>query len=651
MKKHQLLLLTMLFFSSLLPAQSLYKIFKFYNNVQPIPYEMPQIAVQASEGLDGYVYLTGTLRIALYNQYQDQMYLAKMTQSGDVKWVKKYTVEYPMQVPTPNSIKVFSDGPLYITGSVYNSGNQHSDAFLMKLDTAGSVIRTDFYSSWDPNNSTYGNDQGLNIYQFPDLKAGEKIISGLFGGGEATLIKIGNLNGVMRGERTGLTNWPNRFWNFNTYAVPGYGGYINIGQADHSSLKLFYSKVDTTFNLNALHVYSLNGPSSPIGPSNIQSIQLPFSNDFIVLGTASDSIGDMYILARLDVNGNVLWVKGYHGFEWVAKPKLLYHPDGKLIIVDDEPYNSGPRRGKILETDLDGNVLQAVTVNHVNYAYFYNYTLYFSTAMISSVDSSLMIFGTGYDGYNTSMYDYGHLSMLKFKNGADYVASQYCFMDIRPVSITIDSSLSLSNGIPGFYSNKDFAHTIELSFTDTGMLYVDTVEGALAINNFQVNKTQFAVGETISASFSADNYISAYVVVQDCGTWHNVDPLMGYTFTCTGTDTVKLMVFNSAYQYNATCIDSAILVVEVGNIGLNKQQSDAIVISPNPADEHFRISGLEPGSSIQVFDINGQELFARKETNQSGLILDTKNWNAGMYFVQIESNIFGKRRWKLVVSH
>jgi len=652
MKKSYILLCSILLTANILTSQSLYKIFKFYKDVLPIPYEMPQIAIQPVEGIDGYIYLTGTLRIALYNQYQDQMYLAKMTQSGHLLWVKKYTCGNPMQVPTPYNIKTFNDGAIYVSGSLYNNANQHFDVFMMKLDRGGNIIRNDFYSSFDPGNSSYGSDMGLNVYQFPNLQSGEKIITGIFGGGESTLMKVGNLNGVQRGERTGLSNWPNRFVDFDTYMAPGYSGYINLGIADHGNSKLFYSKLDTTLNLNTLKVYTISGPDPNMhNILDIESVWLPKENNFIVAGTSGDSAGAVYIIAKLDVNGNVLWVKGYRGFDWTAKPTLLYHPSGKLIIVDDEPYNSGPRRGKILETDLDGNVLQAVTINHNNYAYFYNYTLYFSTAMISKVDSSLIIFGTGYDGYSSNNYDYGHLSMVKFSNHANYEASQYCFMDIKPVNISIDSGFSFSSGIPGFYSNKDFAHTIELSFTDTSMLYLDTVEAPLSINNFQVNKTQFAVGETIGASFSADNYVNAYVVVQDCGIWNNVDPLMGHTFSCTGTDTVKLMVFNASYQYNATCIDSAILVVEVGNIGIDNHQSEAIKISPNPADEHIHISGLNPGSSIRVFDINGQELFDKKQTNQSALILNTKNWNAGMYFVQIESNTLGKKTWKLVVCH
>ncbi len=653
MKKVNVFMSMLLVLSNALSSQSLYKVFKFYENVLPIPFEQPQIAVATAEGLDGYIYLTGTLRIVLYNQYQNQMYLAKMTPGGHLLWLKKYTTGYPMQVPTPHNIKAFDDGAIYVSGSVYNNANLHNDEFLIKLDTAGNIIRSDFYSSFDPNTSSYGDDEGLNVYQFPNLQSGEKIVTGLFAGaGESTIFKIANLNAVKNGERTGLTNWPNKFHHFDTYLVPGYGGYINLGLARYGTFKLFYSKVDTSFNLNTLKVYGISGPDPAMTDLlDVQSVWLPLENNFVVLSTSGDSAGAMYIMAKLDVNGNVLWVKGYRGFNWTSKPKLLYHPGGKLIIVDDEPYNSGPRRGKIMETDLDGNVLQAVTINHNNFAYFYNYTLYFSTAMISSADSSLNIFGTGYDAYSSTNYNYGPLSMIKFPNGSDYAAQQYCFMDIQPVNISIDTGLSLSNGIPGFYSNKDFAHTIELSFTDSNLIYLDTVEGEAQINTFQVNKTQFSVGEVIGASFSADNYVSASLTVQDCGIWHYLDPQNGYTFTCAGTDTVKLLIYNAAYQYNATCLDSSMLVVQVGNVGIIDQDNQAIKISPVPAHDFIELSGLPPAGMLHVFDMRGSLVYSKTLSGNTELSLQTIAWEPGMYFVSIEQDGVLKSAQKLIIVH
>lgn len=84
--------------------------------------------------------------------------------------------------------------------------------------------------------------------------------------------------------------------------------------------------------------------------------------------------------------------------------------------------------------------------------------------------------------------------------------------------------------------------------------------------------------------------------------------------------------------------------------GVNIIESDILSwnIKPNPANNYVQISSQTP-AAVSIYDAIGKNVMQNVEIN-SGLNLNTSEWKAGVYFVQIESGDAIQTK-KLVISH
>ena len=67
--------------------------------------------------------------------------------------------------------------------------------------------------------------------------------------------------------------------------------------------------------------------------------------------------------------------------------------------------------------------------------------------------------------------------------------------------------------------------------------------------------------------------------------------------------------------------------------------SDEILIYPNPFNDQLLISGLEIGSDIQVYNVNGQLLLSKK-VDKEQVELSTEMLKTGIYFVKAKNEVF-----------
>jgi len=117
----------------------------------------------------------------MINPHQE-VYLAKYTTAGNVKWVRGSTIENPTSAPynTPYSISMDKQGSIYMSGTFADSlgfnsikvvSDSASPSFLFKFDTSGTALcgaAIDNYN--DDNNAVAGDPLGNGVFYSGDIE-------------------------------------------------------------------------------------------------------------------------------------------------------------------------------------------------------------------------------------------------------------------------------------------------------------------------------------------------------------------------------------------------------------------------------------------------------------------------------------------------
>ncbi len=102
----------------------------------------------------------------------------------------------------------------------------------------------------------------------------------------------------------------------------------------------------------------------------------------------------------------------------------------------------------------------------------------------------------------------------------------------------------------------------------------------------------------------------------------------------TGTDSIYAVITPRTDTCYVTDTSSLITVDETP-VGISSVTGDAsIKVYPNPFDTYVRITGLEQGDVIQVYDITGRRMWSSTSMNKEYL-LPTKEMHAGVYVLNV----------------
>ena len=83
-------------------------------------------------------------------------------------------------------------------------------------------------------------------------------------------------------------------------------------------------------------------------------------------------------------------------------------------------------------------------------------------------------------------------------------------------------------------------------------------------------------------------------------------------------------------------------------IGVEENEEVSFNVFPNPANESFAIRASERVSAIRVFDAMGRVVYNSNTTNQEVVFVDSSNWSAGMYTVEIHTSNNAVARKKML---
>jgi hypothetical protein len=73
-------------------------------------------------------------------------------------------------------------------------------------------------------------------------------------------------------------------------------------------------------------------------------------------------------------------------------------------------------------------------------------------------------------------------------------------------------------------------------------------------------------------------------------------------------------------------------------ISVDETEEVSFNVFPNPANESFAIRASERVSAVRVFDAMGRIVYNSNTTNQEVVFVDSSNWSAGMYTVEIHTS-------------
>jgi hypothetical protein len=81
-------------------------------------------------------------------------------------------------------------------------------------------------------------------------------------------------------------------------------------------------------------------------------------------------------------------------------------------------------------------------------------------------------------------------------------------------------------------------------------------------------------------------------------------------------------------------------------ISVEETEEVSFNVFPNPANESFAIRASERVRAIRVFDAMGRVVYNSNTNNQEVVFVDSSNWSAGMYTVEIhtDNNVVARKK-------
>ena len=183
------------------------------------------------------------------------------------------------------------------------------------------------------------------------------------------------------------------------------------------------------------------------------------------------------------------------------------------------------------------------------------------------------------------------------------------------------------------YSNMDlqfeyaYAKYFE-NYTDSLLIYVSVDCG----ENWE---RIFAGGDDGSGSFATaprneEEFIPA--APDDwCGSGYGAECVTLGLNAYLGYDRVRIKFECYSQLGNNLYLDNIMLAP---NVGVDDNQDNPIRLSPNPSSDFINFIGIPSHSSLQIFNVYGQEIWSQPSLNSNHLKISVDNWETGIYIAR-----------------
>lgn len=266
------------------------------------------------------------------NEVRDDILLVRMDAHGDTLWTRTYGGGWWSDDQGERVIQG-SDGFFYMTGQEQSYGGAADNMFLMKVDTAGTLVWA--RTHWVPN-TTVPRD-GRDLFEMPD---GGFVVLGWPG------------FSVYRFDEDGVLTWTRRF-STGSITHAGYadqeGGIICMGTAD--STRLVVMRLFGNGELDWARGYSANGSESGWG------IAPTADTGYVVIGSVDspDPPEKDMLIFRCDAAGEVVWARTMdHEHDDVGQAILQVNDGFVAVGTSDTTFD---QHGFVLNLDADGDAV------------------------------------------------------------------------------------------------------------------------------------------------------------------------------------------------------------------------------------------------------------------------------------------------------
>jgi len=289
------------------------------------------------------------------------VFVVKFNPSGDISWAK--AIGSNEGYDYGNDIRQTSDGGYVIGGKTTSYGNYTNppdamDWMVIKLDSSGNL-------SWAKIIGEDGTDDFVERECVHQTSDGGYIMTGYtesYGGSDkdAFVVKLDSSGSVSWSKVFGESS----FDNFLSIQQTSDGGYIASGATDSygkGGHDILIAKLDSSGNLSWMKAYGEG--SNEVAESNI--IQTS-DGGYVVTGytkSYEDSDGDLFVL-KLDSSGNIDWFKtiGEAGFSDVGFSIQQISEGGYVVWGRTESYGARGWDAFVVKLDPSGDFSWARTV-------------------------------------------------------------------------------------------------------------------------------------------------------------------------------------------------------------------------------------------------------------------------------------------------
>lgn len=433
----------------------------------------------------------------------------------------------------------------------------------------------------------------------------------------------------------------------SSYVITGSSSSFGFGPSD-----AFLLKIDSLGN----YLWSKNygGTESDNG----RRVLYNPGDGFYVAGT-TNSFGngayDFYLF-KTDLNGDLVWEKTYGGSGWEKLNDAVLTNDGHIIFVGESSSNiNQDRQGVIYKLNLSGDSIFTIQSNHTGID-FLNSLTYYQDSMISvtgplydsdsskwkssistyHIDGTLIWTDTLSINGDCKIQDLTYSNSELFLVGGVNTSDFNSFGRYR-VKYGLNGSLISQNSSNTsiFYTDKDIC---EFGNTGDFIISFEYEDDAIPGNGLDLAIWKYGFPFTNLNQWTPVPYVNDDKIGQTIKTLDNSVISVGTTSSYNQSyNNVFVSKIGPGSQFpNATAPHNTQSLVRVVEL-----ESDHIIISPNPTDKQFSITGQEGAIlELSIVSMGGMVVLKTKETN-----IDVSTLNPGVYVVNIfcEQGVFKKR--------
>ncbi len=281
--------------------------------------------------------------VTAVNTYGESGVSVEVSATPSASWAKTYGGSL---IDTPRSIRQTQDDGYIVAGDTMSFGAGDRDAWIMKLNTDGSVM-------WERTFGGIWSDRADSVQQTTD---GGYIVGGYHGvEADAWVLKL-NSNGTTAWQKAydnTLTSYSSSIQQTTDdgFIVGGWVDYMALGSREYMALKL-----DSEGNVEWQKVYT--------DTSTVLSIQQTSDGGYIALGNASLSATDPFAvwLLKLDSGGSVSWLKTYTTGVYDYAYAIQQTTDGGYVLAGLTQMGAGGQDAWVLKLASDGAAVWAKAI-------------------------------------------------------------------------------------------------------------------------------------------------------------------------------------------------------------------------------------------------------------------------------------------------